>query len=292
VPDLAPFIITGLVLGAVYALSGVGIVVLYRSTGVLNFAYGAIGAMGALIAWSLGRLGVPQWLALLAAVGVGGLLSLAYGLFVGPSLARRDPLVKAMGTLGFALVLVGIMFLVWSDDPRTLDLPTTRAGISVAGLRITLTGLIALGLAVVVAAGTSLFLRRSDLGTVIRAMADDREVSAMLGVPVRRVEAITWFATGLMTGASGILLSNLVLLDGVTLTFLVVSSFAAALVARLRSLAVTFLAGLLIGVVESCLAAFPQTSSLRAMTPFVVAIVVLLAYGREAPTLVGSRGGR
>jgi branched-chain amino acid transport system permease protein len=290
VPDLAPFIVTGLVLGGVYALSGVGIVVLYQSTGVLNFAYGAIGAMGALVAWNLVKLGAPLALALIVAVVVGGLLSLGYGWFVGPPLARRDPLVKAMGTLGFALILVGIMFLVWSDDPRTLELPTTKIGFFVGGVRITLTGLIAIGLAFVVAGGTALFLRRSDLGTVMRAMADDRDVTAMLGVPVRRVEAITWFVSGLITGASGILLANLVLLDAVTLTFLVISSFAAALVGRLRSLGVTFAAGIIIGVVESTLAAWPQTSSLRAMTPFVTAIVVLLWLGRGRTITVGPSG--
>jgi branched-chain amino acid transport system permease protein len=289
-PNLAPFIVTGLALGGVYALSGVGIVVLYRATGVLNFAYGAIGAMGALIAWGLVKLGLPLWAAIIAAVAIGGLLSLGYGLLVGPPLARRDPLVKAMGTLGYALILVGIMFLVWSDDPRTLELPTTRIGFFIGSVRITVTGIIAIGLAIAVSAGTALFLRRSDLGTVMRAMADDRDVTAMLGVPVRRVEAAAWLGSGLVCGATGVLLASLVLLDGVTLTFLVISSLAAALVGRLRSLAVTFVAGLLIGVVESSLSAFPQIAQLRAMTPFVVAIVVLLWLGRGRTVAIAAPG--
>lgn len=289
-PDLSPFIITGLVLGAVYALSGVGIVVLYRSTGVLNFAYGAIGAMGALIAWNLVKWDLPLWLALLAAVGTGGVLSAAYGWFVGPALAQRDELVKAMGTLGFALILVGIMFLVWSDDPRTLELPTTRIGFFIGPVRVTLTGIIAIGLAIFVAGGTAIFLQRSALGTVMRALANDREVTAMLGVPVRRVELTTWFVSGLITGISGIFLASLVLLDGVTLTFLVISSMAAGLVGRLRSLGVTLVAGLVIGVIESCLAAFPETSSLRAMTPFVIAIAVLVWFGRSSSLPLGTGG--
>src|SRR5262245_36676567 len=139
-----------------------------------------------------------------------------------------------MGTLGFALILVGVMFLIWSDDPRTLELPTSRIGFGVAGVRITLTGIIAIGLAIAVSAGTAWFLRRSDLGTVMRAMADDRDVTAMLGAPVRRVEAIAWLGSGLVCGATGILLASLVLLDSVTLTFLVISALAATLVGRLR----------------------------------------------------------
>ena len=75
----------------------------------------------------------------------------------------------------------------------------------------------------------------------MRALADDREITATLGVPVRRVEAAAWLGSGLLAGAAGLLLSDLVGLDAVNLTFLVISSLAAALIARLRSLVVTLL---------------------------------------------------
>jgi len=289
VPNLGPFIVTGLVLGAVYALSAIGIVVLYRSTGVVNFAYGAIGAMGALVAWQMQRDDIPLWIGVIVAILLGGLLSLGYGLIAGPPLARRDALVKATASLGYALILVGIMFQIWSDDPRTLELATSRIGFAVAGVRITLTGIIALGLAVGIAVWTSFFLRRFDLGTVMRALANDRDVTAMLGVPVRRVEATTWFVSGMISGLSGILLASLVLLDSVTLTFLVISSLAAALVGGLRSLSITFGAAIFIGILESSLSVVPQLSSLRSMTPFVVAFVVLVWAGRRW-NLGGSQG--
>jgi branched-chain amino acid transport system permease protein len=97
VPDLRPYLVLGLALGGVFALSGVGLVVLFRATGVLNLAYGAVGALGALIAWSLiNNFGIPDWLGYLAALGFGGLATLAYGVVFGPPLAQRDPLVKAV----------------------------------------------------------------------------------------------------------------------------------------------------------------------------------------------------
>ena len=99
-----PFIPIGLALGGVYALSGVGMVVLYRATGVLNLAFGAIGAMGALIAWSMiTNAGVPSFWAYLVAVLFGGSSTLLYGMVFGPALAARDPLVKSVATLGLAL---------------------------------------------------------------------------------------------------------------------------------------------------------------------------------------------
>src|SRR4051794_4043514 len=127
---LKPFIVIGLAFGGVYALSGVGLVVLYRATGVLNLAFGAIGAAGALIAYYLlNHTGCPEWLAFSICVAFRGVLNLLYGLLFGPAFARRDPLVKMMGPLGPALILPGAR--AWFTPagggfPRFLPLPSTQ----------------------------------------------------------------------------------------------------------------------------------------------------------------------
>src|SRR5207302_3259513 len=118
------------------------------------------------------------------------------------------------------------------------------------------TQVLGLGLGVVVTGGVAAFLRFTKLGTAMRSLANHREITAMLGVPVRRVEAAAWFGSGLLAGATGLLLSTLVGLDIVGLTFLVIASLSAALMGRLRSLPATMFAGLAIGVVQSCLTAF------------------------------------
>ena len=96
----------------------------------------------------------------------------------------------------------------------------------------------------------------------MRAMANDREITATLGVPVRRVEGAAWFACGVISGLSGILLADLVALDATTLTFLVISSLAAALIGRLRSIVVTFMAALVIGVVDARITPEPDVHQL------------------------------
>src|SRR5438067_3028922 len=96
---LKPYIVIGLAFGGVYALSGVGLVVLYRATGVLNVAFGAIGAAGALIAYYIVvHTSWPHWLAYTICVGFGGVTNLAYGMLFRPAFARRVALFKVRGT--------------------------------------------------------------------------------------------------------------------------------------------------------------------------------------------------
>jgi branched-chain amino acid transport system permease protein len=290
--DFEPFIVSGLALGGVYGLSATGMVVLYRATGVLNLAFGAVGAMGAFIAWTLiNDVSAPGWVGYLACILFGGVVTLAYGALAGPQLAGRDPLVKAVATLGLALILLGSMSWIWTDKARSLDLPTTNHNFAIGDVLVNWTQVIALALGIVVTAGIGAFLRFTKLGTAMRALANDREITATLGVPVRRVEATAWFGSGLLSGAAGLLLANLVGLDATTLTFLVISALAATLIARLRSITVTMIAGLVVGLVNALVTPFLTISPYRDMTPFVLAIVALLWLSRRGGATL-ARGGR
>ncbi len=265
-----------------YALSGAGMVVLYRTTGVLNLAFGAVGAMSALIAWDLINNSLwPEWpsygVAVLFAAGV----TLLYGVLLGPALARRDALVKATATLGLALILLGTMSWIWSDKARSQVLPTSTHAFDVGQVAVTWTQVVAFGLGVVVVFGTAAFLQYTKLGTAMRGLANDREITATLGVPVRWVEAQAWLVSGILSGVSGLLLSDLVGLDAVSLTFLVISSLAAALIARLRSLVVTFFAALVVGLVSALATPITSISEYRNMAPFVLATIALLVISRK-----------
>lgn len=297
--DFKPFVVSGLSLGGVFALSGVGLVVLYRATGVLNLAFGAIGGMGALISWTLiNHTGFPDWASYLVCIAFGGLVTLGYGLFFGPLLAGRDPLVKAVGTLGLMLILLGIMSYLWPPKSRSMLLPTADWGYQIGIVRITWTQIVGLGFGILMTVLIGTFLRFTKLGTAMRALANDREITATLGVPVRRVEAAAWLGSGLIAGIAGLLLSNLVSLDAVTLSFLVISSLAAALIARLNSLTITLLAGIVVGLVNALLTPvfeWPSSdyslSNFRDMTPFVLATVALLWLARRRVVSISRTDG-
>lgn len=289
---LKPYIVLGIALGGVYSLSGVGLVVLYRTTGVLNLAFGAVGAAGALISWFLiHHTGVPAWLAYLVSCAFGGVVTLAYGLVFGPAFASRDQLVKTMGTLGLALILLGTM--AWrapvdASTIRILSLPTSAWKYQVAGVYVTWTQIMALLFVIALTIVTTAFLRFTKLGTAMRALANDREISATLGVPVRRVEASAWFGSGLVCGAAGLLLADqLQTLDYSTLTFLVISALAAALIGRLRSIWATLAGGIVIGLVQALLTPYyDSVGKYRSATPFVLAIIALLWFGRRRVVVI------
>lgn len=294
--DFQPFLVTGLALGGVYALSGVGMVVLYRATGVLYLAFGAVGAFGALVAWQLiNKSGWNQWLAYLACIVVAAAITLAYGMVFGSALAAREPLVKAAATLGLTLILLGVMDLLWTSsggESRSINLPTDNHGFTIGQINVTTTQVIALAVGVAITIGTGAFLRYTKLGTAMRAMANDREITATLGVPVRRVEAAAWLGCGCLSGLAGVLLADLVALDATTLTFIVLSSVAAALIAQLRSIVITFVAALVVGVVDAAIQSSPSQSlsNYHDMAPFVLAAAALLLINRRRVISIAREG--
>ena len=282
--EFQPYIVTGLALGGLYALSGVGLVVLYRATGVLNLAFGAVGAMGAFIAYSIIKAGNPGWVGWITCILFCGVVTLGYGMLFGPALAGRGPLVQSISTLGLALVLFGVIDLAWpttGGQSPSISFPTDNGGFAVGQLQVNWTQVIALALGVAITVGTAAFLRFSKLGTAMRAMANDREITATLGVPIRRVEAAAWLGCGLLAGIAGIMLADLSALDDTTLTFtVVISSLAAALIGQLRSIPVTFAAAIVIGLVHDLITPITQISNYQDMTPFVLAAIALLVMSR------------
>jgi branched-chain amino acid transport system permease protein len=286
--ELAPFLVSGLGVGAVYALSGVGLVVLYRSAGVLNFAFGAIGALGAFVAWSMLQSGWPQSLAWLACVLTSALLSLAYGRLLAPRLAIHNPTIRSVSTLGFALVALGFMDWYWGEQPRRLVLPTDSGAMEFSMgetvVRLSYTRVLGLALAVAMMVGISVLLVRTRLGLRMRALANDRELSALLGVQVLQVDTAAWALSGICGGVCGLLLANMVRLQASLLTFLVIPAFAGAIIGRLQSLPVTMMAGLAIGLLEALAIAVPGFAEYRSATPFVIALV-MIAFSRPTARL-------
>ena len=277
-----PFLVVGVSVGAVYALSGVGLVVLYRASGVVNFSYGALGGLAAMLCWQIIDLEYADWLGWVAGIGSATLLSWAYGRFIAPSLTHQDKVVRAMATLGFALLIMGISQWYWGDEPRRLVLPTDSGGLEFDGKRlISYTRLLALGLAAGLTLAMLWLLAKTPLGLRMRALQSNRVLSALLGVRVKRVDTWAWVIAGVFAGITGLFMGNMVRLNPIVLTFLVIPAMAAAVVGRLMSLPATVLGGLLIGVTETLTALVPEISRYGSSAAFLVAILAILWQQRK-----------
>lgn len=299
---LLPFIIQGLAFGAMYAATGTGLVVLYRTTGVVNLAFGAVGTMGAHIAWTLmgGSLAKPapiasglRVLSYPLLVLICGLLTLAYGWFLAPKLSKRDSLAKSLGMVALALFLMGIMKERWdTSKPRELPFPNQTFGLG--GTIVTTTQVLALVFALTVVVAVTIFLQTTATGTAMRAIANNRDVSALLGVPVRRVEAVAWFGSGVLCGCVFLMLPSFTKsLDQGTLTWFVIPALSGAIVGQFRSLWVTFFASILVGVFESGLTPFNGNlqflSDMRRIVPAVISVVAILWISRKRTVVLAGR---
>jgi branched-chain amino acid transport system permease protein len=278
---LLPFIVSGIGLGAVYALSSVGLVILYRASGTLNFAFGAFGAVSAFVAWQLTGSGVPLPISCIAGIAASSAIAYSYGRVFAPRLSHRDRVVRAVATLGIALVLLGGMALYWGVGvPRRLVLPTDLNFVQLFGVRLSVTRLVALGVALAMVGGAGLLLSRTRIGLGMRALASDRAISATIGVRVHEIDSLAWLVNGTFAGIAGILLANLNRLDPGYLTFLVIPAIAAAILGRLSSLPGAFIGGMVAGMIEALLiASSPEIANLRSAGPYIAALIFMMIVG-------------
>lgn len=270
------FLANGLAVGSLYALGGIGMVVLFRATGVLNFSSGAAGAAGAMTAWQFNDWGLWPPLGWLACILVALAITLFYGRLIAPRLAWREPIVKAVATLGFALVVLGLVSFIWIDDPRSISLPTDKMGVKFLGLRVTVTRLIVFFASIGIVVGIYLFLGKTRIGLQMRSLANDRDLSALIGIPILKVETIAWGIAGVLAGFTGLMFADLIRLEATVITFMVIPSIAAAICGRLDNLALVLIGGLSMGVIESMLTLSPVLKNVRPIAPFIIAALVLL----------------
>ena len=207
---------------------------------------------------------------------------------IAPRLAHSDPIVRAVATLGLALIILGFMDLFWGEYGRVLRLPTDALGLRILDVRVTYTRLIALGLSLSLTAATLVFLAHARMGLAMRALANRREISALLGVPILKVDSWAWAMSGVIAGISGILLANLARMQPLFLTFVVIPAIAAAIAGRVQSLGVAVIGGLAIGIVEAVGTPFPAIAPYRTLTPFVFAILALIWLQRHGQSLIGA----
>ncbi|GKS76512.1 branched-chain amino acid ABC transporter permease [Acidovorax sp. SUPP950] len=202
---LAEVLIGGLLSGVMYSLVAIGFVLIYKTSGVLNFAQGAQLLFAALTFVSLVERGLPFALALAITFALMVALGLAIERVVLRPLVNQPPITLFMATLGLSYVIEGVAQLVWGTQVHSLELGVDDAPIEIAGVLISTFDLFAAGVAAVMVAVLSAFFRYTRVGLAFRAVADDTFAALAVGLRLPVIWATVWSAAGVIALVAGLL---------------------------------------------------------------------------------------
>ncbi len=279
--ELITFLIAGIVTGAIYAVTAAGLVVTYNTTGVFNFAQGALGMILAFVFWQFWQgwgiqVVLSLFLVLLVALVLGAVIDRVlmrnlHGAATGTTLVV---------TIGLLLFLYGLANTVW-DQTVSRELPNFFPNyiLNIGSVAIDGEQLITIAAAVLIAVVLRVFFKRTRTGIAMRAVVDDPQLAALNGAPSRRLSSYAWMIGTALAGVAGILLAPQTQMNILDLTLLVVSGYAAAVLGRLRNLPVTVLGALALGIANSMAIGYAPANAVSDVTaalPMALLLVALL----------------
>lgn len=276
----------GLATGSIYAMSATGLVLTYKTSGILNLGYGAIAMFTTVIYWQFSvRYGLPPWLAALIVVFV---IAPLIGIFLDTQLFRRlegqPPVIGVMATVGLIVLLQGIVFRVWGTEAKEIPSLFPHRAVHIPGSgAIGLDAILVLVFAAASAGLLAAMLRFTRLGVAFRAVVDSRPVAGLMAINTGFVSASAWALGIAFAALSGIMLAPLLqLLDPrVFPPFVISFVLGAAMFGYLRSLPLAFVGGLVIGLIQAYVVQWgPSSGTLKNLylgAPFVLMITLLLA---------------
>ncbi|MGH2939688.1 MAG: ABC transporter permease subunit [Solirubrobacterales bacterium] len=283
--EVIRFALLGLGIGATYALASQGLIIVYRGSGVLNFALGAIGMVGAYVWWELtvnqGWAFFPGMIAgVAAAAAVGALIHL---LIMRP-LRQAAPLVRVIATLGVLITIQAIAVLRYTSSSKLVpsDLPTDIVHIHDT-IVISADRLILLGIAVGLTLILWVFYRFSRFGLATSAVAESERSASALGLSPDTIATVNWALGCGLAGLAAILIVPIVTLQPAVLTNLVLAATAAALVAGFRSFPIALVVGLLVGIAQTEVTRYVAQTGVGTAIPFVLIVIWLIVRGQALP---------
>lgn len=283
---ILPFIVLGIASGSVYGLAGVGLVLTYKTSGIFNFAHGALATVAAYVFYALHvQEGLPWGLAaLLSTLVLGPLLGIGFESFAN-GLSRTALVWRIVATVGVLISVEALFTLLYGSTYRPYPQFLSTSTFGVFGTRVTYEQLITTIISVVATGGLYVFFRTARLGKAMRAVVDDPNLLDLAGTSPSRVRRLAWIIGCIFAAVSGILLAPSVSLSASALTLLVVQAFGAAAIGAFVSLPITWLGGVAIGIASSLITGYVSSTSiwggLPATLPFIVLFLVLLVFPRR-----------
>jgi ABC-type branched-subunit amino acid transport system ATPase component/ABC-type branched-subunit amino acid transport system permease subunit len=292
--ELWTFIVVGLTAGGAYALTAIGVVTIYRGSGVLNFAQSAIGMAGTYVFWEFyangaattGQHPLERWpvgWAMVVGVGAGAVIGLlVYALVMYP-LRNASELARVIATLGVLLVIQNAALLIYSSTVTVVPQFLGRGSFTLFGAPFEYNAAIVLAVVVLLAIGLTLLFRLTRLGLSATALQVRPVAAATLGISPHPAGIITWTLGGSLAAAAGILVVPSIGLSPTQLTLLINYALAASLLGRYRNYGVTVAAALAMGIVQSVMIAYNVSNTISQIVPFAVILIALVVGGTAVP---------
>jgi len=272
--QLAQYLLSGVTIGAIYALVALGFSIIFNASHVINFAQGEFVMVGGMTTVSLIGIGLPLPLAILAAVLLAALVGLALEkLAVEP--ARGAPVVTLIIiTIGASIFLRGLAGLVWDKKLHTLAPFSGNAPIEIAGAALLPQSLWVMGVTLAIVLALSWFFGRTLLGKAMLATSNQRLAAQLVGINVRRVLLISFGLSAALGAVAGILITPIALTSWDVGIMLGLKGFAAAVLGGLGSGPGAVLGGLVLGIAEALSAGY-LSSAYKDVIAFVLMLAVL-----------------
>ncbi|NAZ82195.1 branched-chain amino acid ABC transporter permease [Kineococcus sp. R8] len=270
-------VVDGLATGSVYGALALAIVLVNRSTGMINFSQGALAVLSTFVAYAVVQAGAPLLLGLLVAVA----FAVVLGAFVERVVVRRfeggDANTAVVATIGLLVLVSGIAGAIWSYDPRPFPSLFPNATLGLGGVFVSVRSIGTTVVIVAVMVLLQLLFRFTKLGLAMRAVADNPSSAALSGLPVSRLLMIGWGIAAGLGAVAGVLVAPQLFISPTMLDFTLVYALAAAILGGLDSPLGAVVAGWFIGVVENLAGAYVDVigNDLKIAVPFAAMIVIL-----------------
>ena len=270
--------ISGLSIGSLYALVALGLVLIYRSTRILNFAHGDMATVGTFFAFTLLGLKFKFLVSFILSLLFGGGVAMAFYFCILIPAQRREATIlgQITLTLGLGLIFQGLVAHIWGTEPQSFPFPLSDSKVwNIGGVVISELGLGALGVGLLGGLFLYLLVQKTRLGLAMRATSENLPAAQTLGIPTRRVLSLSWGLAALLGVLAGIFLAPALLLDPFFMLEPFLKGFAAAILGGLNSLPGAIAGSLLLGVAESLAGGYISVAFKNTLA-FLIIIAVLI----------------
>ncbi len=275
-------LIGGLLSGVMYSLVALGFVLIYKASGVFNFAQGAMVFFAALTCVSLTEFGLNFWLALALTLLAMVVLGLLIERVVLRPLVNQPQITLFMATIGLTFVIEGLAQLFWGSQPHNLELGIQDEPLAWiadrTGVHVSRFDIVAAGIAAALVTALALFFSRTRIGRALRAVADDHQAALAVGIPLQQIWGIVWAVAGFVALVAGLLWGAR---NGVqfALTFLALKALPVLILGGFESIPGAIVGGLIIGASEKLAEVYlgPYVGGgIEGWFPYVLALLFLL----------------